>query len=106
MRIIVGILPRPFLVRSGGAAANRRDQGNLVAVAQDEEVVLVLVVDGHDQCVGFVRQIGMTARDFTYEGAHRGLRGKVQRQGALSGSLTVAGEESYGNVQGADASQG
>ena len=97
---------RVRLAHSDSAAANRRDQRNLVAIAQDEQVVLVLVVDGHDQCVGFVRQIGVTARDFAYEGAHRGLRGKVQRQGALSDSVTVAGEESYGDVQGADASQG
>ena len=93
-------------MRSGGAAAHRRDQGNLVAVVKDEQVILVLVVDGHHQCVGLVRQSGMAARDFAYEGAHRGLRGKVQRQGALSDSVTVAGEESYGDVQGADASQG
>ena len=97
---------RVRLAHSDGTAANRRDQGDLVAVAQDEEVVLVLVVDGHHQCVGFVRQSGVAARDFAYKNAYRGLRGKIQRQGALSDSLTIAGEESYGDVQGADASQG
>ena len=97
---------RVRLAHSDGAAANRRDQGNLVAVAKDEQVVPVLVVDGHDQCAGFPRQTGVAARDFAYEGTYRGLRGKVQRQGSLSDSLTVAGEESYGDVQGADASQG
>ena len=97
---------RVRLAHSDGAAANRRDQGDLVAIVQDEEVVPVLVVDGHDQCAGFPRQIGVAARNFAYEGAYRGLRGKVQRQGALSDPLTIASEESYGDVQGADASQG
>ena len=76
------------------AAAHRRYQGDLVAVAEDEEVVPVLVVDGDHQAVGLVRQSGMAARDFSYEGAYRGLRGKVQRQEALSDPLTIASEES------------